>query len=70
MREHDWKKPETKAERRKQASKILRFEREDLEGFYCLVLPPLIATTTTPPNIIMKFRVKMLDENTHLIVTV
>ena len=29
--------------------------RRDLESFYCLVLPPLIATTTPPiKNIIMK----------------
>ena len=42
MCEHDWKKNKTK---RKQVH-----SREDLEGFYCLVLPPLIATTTTHPK--------------------
>ena len=40
-----WTRLEKNKTKRKQVH-----SREDLEGFYCLVLPPLIATTTTHPK--------------------
>jgi len=64
MCEHDWKKRIRKKKLKQKKIKKQVHSRRFGRFLLSLVLPPLIATTTThpEPNIIMKFRVKMLDE--------